>query len=141
MADWWDEFRQQMPVAERWAYFDHAAVAPLSLPAARALTDWADEMTVHGDAHSSELRRRVEQVRQTAARLLGCTAEELAFVPNTTSGLSIIAESFPWQPGENVVLPESEFPSNVHPWRNLASRGVEIRAVPCDIEGCDTDQL
>ena len=25
----WEAFRQQMPIAERFAYFDHAAVAPL----------------------------------------------------------------------------------------------------------------
>ena len=71
MTDWWDEFRQQMPVAEQWAYFDHAAVAPLSLPAARALTDWADEMLVHGDVHSSELRRRVERDAEASLVPLG----------------------------------------------------------------------
>ena len=33
----WDAFRRQMPVTERWAYFDHAAVAPLSGPARAAV--------------------------------------------------------------------------------------------------------
>ena len=137
----WDKLRQQMPVAAQWAYFDHAAVAPLSLPAAQALTDWANEMVVNGDANWSEWHRRVEHVRQTVATLLRCLAEEVAFVPNTTSGLSLIAESFRWQSGDNVVVPAGEFPSNMLPWRNLADRGVEVRVVPCDIEACDTDQL
>ncbi len=137
----WNEFRQQMPAAARWAYFDHAAVAPLSLPAAQALADWANEMAVNGDANWSEWHRRIEHVRQTAATLLTCLADEVAFVPNTTSGLTLIAESFPWQPGDNVVVPASEFPSNMLPWRNLVDRGVEVRVVPCEIEGCDTDQL
>src|SRR5690606_26355061 len=26
---WWSNFRSQMPAARTWAYFDHAAVAPL----------------------------------------------------------------------------------------------------------------
>ena len=56
MSEWWDEFRQQMPVAERWAYFDHAAVAPLSLPAARALADWSNEVTLNGDANFDAAR-------------------------------------------------------------------------------------
>ena len=28
--DIWEELRAAMPVTEKWAYFDHAAVAPLS---------------------------------------------------------------------------------------------------------------
>ncbi len=141
MAEWWDDFRRQMPVAEKWAYFDHAAVAPLSGPAARALSEWASEIASNGDANSSELHHRVVKVRQTAARLLGCADDEIAFVPNTSTGLSLVAESFPWRPGDNVVLPVSEFPSNILPWRNLVSRGVEVRGVPCLLERLETDQL
>ena len=129
MSEWWHEFRRQMPVAERWAYFDHAAVAPLSLPAKQALADWADEVTNNGDANWSEWRKRVGPVRDSAARLLGCQSSEVAFIPNTTSGLSIIAEAFPWQPGDNVVLASGEFPANRNAWRCLIPRGVEVRIV------------
>ncbi len=141
MAEWWEDFRCQMPVAEHWAYFDHAAVAPLSGPAARALSDWASEIANNGDANSRELHHRVEKVRQTAARLLGCASDEIAFVPNTSTGLSLVAESFPWRPGDNVVLPVSEFPSNILPWRNLVSRGVEVRGVSCPLERLEADRL
>ncbi|NQU37589.1 MAG: hypothetical protein HQ526_08370 [Actinobacteria bacterium] len=37
----WEEFRRHMPVAARWAYFDHAAVAPLPASAQKALLRWA----------------------------------------------------------------------------------------------------
>lgn len=143
MSDWWQDFRQQMPVAERWAYFDHAAVAPLSLPAARALADWSNEVTNNGDANWSEWRKRVEPVRKNAAKLLGCQSSEVAFVPNTTSGLSIVAESFPWQAGDNVVLASSEFPANRNSWRCLIPRGVEVRIVESDSgsDVCEIDQL
>lgn len=129
MTVWYEDFRQQMPVAERWAYFDHAAVAPLSGPARRALQNWADEITFNGDAHWSAWRKKVVGVRDSAARLLGCQPGEVAFVPNTTSGLSLIAEAFPWQPGDNVVLASGEFPANRNPWRCLIPRGVEVRIV------------
>ncbi len=129
MSEWWQDFRLQMPVAKRWAYFDHAAVAPLTLSAQQALADWSEEVTLNGDANWSEWRKRVEPVRKNAAILLGCQSSEVAFVPNTTSGLSIIAESFPWQPGDNVVLASGEFPANRNSWRCLIPRGVEVRIV------------
>jgi selenocysteine lyase/cysteine desulfurase len=143
LTDSWHDFRQQMPVAERWAYFDHAAVAPLSLPAARMLADWASEVARNGDANWSEWRKRVGPVRESAARLLGCQSSEVAFVSNTTSGLSIIAEAFPWQPGDNVVLASSEFPANRNSWRGLIPRGVEVRIVESEpgTDVCEIDKL
>jgi selenocysteine lyase/cysteine desulfurase len=132
-----------MPVSERWAYFDHAAVAPLTLPAQRVLTEWANEVAQNGDANWSEWRKRVEPVRKNAAKLLGCQPSEVAFVSNTTSGLSIIAEAYLWQPGDNVVLASGEFPANRNSWRCLIPRGVEVRIVESEpvSDVCEIDRL
>jgi len=81
--------------------------------------------------------RRVERLREVAAHLIGATADEIALVGNTTSGISLIAEGLPWRSGDNVVTLANEFPSNVYPWLNLASRGVETRLVP--VEGVAVD--
>ena len=64
-----------------------------------------------------------------SAQLLNAQTEEIALVPNTTAGIGLVAEGFPWKEGDNAVLPDNEFPSNQYPWLNLISRGVEIRRV------------
>jgi selenocysteine lyase/cysteine desulfurase len=131
-----------MPVAESWAYFDHAAVAPLCEPARRALIEYADDATEHGDTRWLTWSRRVEDIRAAAARLVNVTADEIAFVPNTTAGIALVAEGFPWTAGDNVVTLDNEFPSNQYPWLNLATRGVETRRVPISNEGrIDYDRL
>jgi cysteine desulfurase/selenocysteine lyase len=56
-------------------------------------------------------------------------------VGNTTAGISLVAEGIDWRPGDNVVTLADEFPSNVYPWFNLESRGVETRRVPTDVSG------
>lgn len=129
MADWTD-FRRQMPVTGRWAYFDHAAVAPLSASAQAAICRWAEDLAAHGDAHWKQWSDRVGEVRSLAARLIGAEPAEIALVRNTTEGINLVSEGFPWQPGDNVVVPADEFPSNLFPWMYLASRGVEVRVVP-----------
>src|SRR5207253_2252966 len=73
---------------------------------------------------------RVGEARQRAGRLLNADAHDVAFVPNTTAGVGLVAEGFPWKPGDNVVLPEEEYPSNQYAWLNLAHRGVAVRRVP-----------
>ncbi|GIW90983.1 MAG: cysteine desulfurase [Pirellulaceae bacterium] len=123
-------FRQQMPVARRWAYFDHAAVAPLPQPARVAVEQWAAEAAEEGDTRWPQWVARLEQVRHRAAELVGAHPDEIAFVSNTTSGINLIAEAFPWKNGDNVVVPANEFPSNIYPWMNLERRGVKARLVP-----------
>lgn len=141
LADLTDRFRREMPVADRWAYFDHAAVAPISRPARDALAGWAAESASQGDTAWAQWSRRVAAVRQTAATLLGAAADEVAFVHNTTHGISQIAEGFPWRAGDNVVTLAHEFPSNQYPWLHLGSRGVESRRVEMPDGGLDFDRL
>jgi len=125
----WDDFRRQMPVAAKWAYFDHAAVAPLTDPARAAVAAWAAEAAAEGDTVWHHWSARITEVRRLAARLIDAAAEEIALVGNTTEGITRVAEGYPWQPSDNVVTLDNEFPSNQYPWLNLASRGVETRRV------------
>ena len=123
-----------MPIAGRWAYFDHAAVAPLPEPSRLAMHGQISDQAEHGDVHWPAWRKNVERVRRLGAELMGAAANEVALVRNTTEGIGLVAEGFDWQPGDNVVLPANEFPSNLYPWKQLASRGVEVRLVPVDNE-------
>jgi len=137
----WQRFRQQMPVARRFAYLDHAATAPVSGPASEAVQAWLRQAAELGGAAWPEWEESVNQVRQTAADLIGAAPEEVALVPNTTAGINLVAEGFPWREGDNVVTLANEFPSNQYPWMNLAGRGVETRRVPVEEGRVDLDRL
>jgi selenocysteine lyase/cysteine desulfurase len=126
----WLKLRQAFPVTRRWAFLDHAAVAPLSGPAQAALAEWAAAMADDGGVGYHRWARRVEEVRVLVGRLLNADPLDIAFVKNTSEGIGIVAEGFPWQAGDNVVIAEEEYPANVYPWLNLAGRGVEVRRVP-----------
>jgi selenocysteine lyase/cysteine desulfurase len=130
-----------MPVAERLVYFDHAAVAPLPAPTRDAIQTWLSQATEHGDVLWPQWAARIEQLRATAARMIGALPAEIGLVPNTTTGISLVAEGYPWREGDNVVTLANEFPSNQYPWMNLASRGVETRRVPVDGGVVELDRL
>jgi selenocysteine lyase/cysteine desulfurase len=134
-------FREHFPVTGRWAFMDHAAVAPLSAPARAALLEWADDVVHNGVVTEKRWLARVEEVRRLFARLLGADPLDIAFVKNTSEGVGIVAEGFPWQPGDNVVTALEEYPANLYPWMNLASRGVELRRVPSRLGRVELDDL
>jgi selenocysteine lyase/cysteine desulfurase len=130
-----------MAIAERVAYFDHAAVAPLPAPARDSLRQWVDQAALEGDQAWGQWSRRVEAVRHAAAKLIQADPAEITLVANTTSGIGLVAEGLPWQMGDNAVTLENEFPSNQYPWMNLASRGVELRRVPAPGGVIDLNRL
>ena len=127
----WEALRQtEFPVTERWAYFDHAAVAPLPRRAGNALRAWSDDQERNGVVHWLDWEQRLRALRADLARLIHATTEEIAFVASTTQGIGLVAEGFPWRAGDSVVTAAEEYPSNLYPWLNLASRGVTLRTVP-----------
>jgi cysteine desulfurase / selenocysteine lyase len=137
----WEEFRREMPAAVEWAYFDHAAVAPIPRPTADAMTRWADEAAEFGGAIWPKWKSVRESLRSQAAQFVGAELDEMALVRSTTEGINLVAEGFPWQPGDNVVTLADEFPSNLYPWMNQGRRGVETRRVATDDGRVDLNRL
>src|SRR5262245_29130387 len=116
----WNDVRTQFPVTQNWAFFDHAAVAPLTKAAGEAIGGYVKDLTENGDANEPQWVKRVGDVRGLVARLLNAEATDVAFIPNTSSGVGYVAEGFPWQSGDNIVIAAEEYPANVYPWMNLS---------------------
>ncbi len=127
--------RNQMPVTEQYAYFDHAAVGPLPKLAASKISSYAFTARDHGDAKWLDWSAQLGTLRNQLAQLVGSDSSEIALVGSTTQGLNIVAQGFPWQEGDNVVVPSNEFPSNSLPWKQLNRRGVQFRSVPVPDSG------
>jgi len=128
------EIRSLFPVVRECVFLNHAAVSPLSTRAADAIRRHVRDVEQFGNAHSAQWDQMAETARHAAARLINANADEIAFVKNTTEGISFVANGLRWQPGDNVVTTNVEFPANVYPWLNLRDRGVEVRMVP-EIDG------
>ena len=72
----------------------------------------------------------LDQFHQTVARLLGTHADNVSFQRNTTEAMSLIADGYPFEPGDEVISYVHEYPANHYPWRNLARRGVRLVELP-----------
>lgn len=137
----WMALRSEFPVTRQWAYFDHAAVAPISVRAQQALAEWAADLAEHGHLHESRWLKRIEEVRGYAGRLIGADPLDIAFIKNTSEGIGIVAEGLSWQAGDNVVTAAEEYPANLYPWMNLARKGVELRRVEARQRRIELDDL
>jgi len=118
---------REFPVRRSLVYFNHAAVAALPRRVARAISAHNENARDRGAADWRRWYAAIEEARGKAARFIGAKAAEIAFLPNTSWGLNLVALAFPWKQGDNVVSDDMEFPSNAYPWLALEKRGVECR--------------
>lgn len=126
----WELIRRQFPVANNYIYFNHAAIAPMSVNVKERITACMQKYCDYGIVCNQEFLRTVEHTRKLAGRLIDAEPSQIAFVKNTTQGLLLAANGIRWQKGDNVVVPEREFPANIFPWLNLVKKGVEVKFVP-----------
>ncbi len=135
-----EELRQEFPLTEELAYLDHAATSPLPGRTRAAMTSFVEARRFVRRAWE-EYETLDQDLRQSLGQLINASPEEIALVQNTAEGINIAAHAIPFQPGDNVVFCDMEYPANVYPWLNLERRGVEARIVPHREGGLALDDL
>lgn len=125
--------RQAFPIAQRLIYVNHASISPMPLPAVQAMQAAVarlghDPMSFYTpDSGYGDLFATFAQ--EMGALINAASPDEIVSVTATSNGLNAVAQAIDWQPGDNVVLADVEFPSNVYPWMALERRGVATRLV------------
>lgn len=117
---------EQFPVLNQWGFFNHAGVSPLPRLAVDALERYAAEASV-GAYLNTTWFADIDRLRRSAAALLNANHEEIAFVKNTSEGISIVANGVDWQWGDRIVTTAVEYPANVYPWmETVRGRGTKL---------------
>jgi selenocysteine lyase/cysteine desulfurase len=120
--------RALFPMTERVVYLNHAAIAPPPVPTIEAVMAQIKDVAENGTLHYRNWVMVKERARKLAAEMIGAQSHQLAFMRNTSDGLSTIANGLHWKAGDNIVTFRREFPSNIYPWLRLREAlGVEVR--------------
>lgn len=120
----------EFPLRPDLIYLNHAAVAPWPKRCAEAVQRFTQENVTTGALNYPRWNTTEQQLKQRLATLLNApSVDDIALLKNTSEALSVVAYGLDWQPGDNVVISDQEFPSNRIVWESLATRGVQIRRV------------
>ncbi len=134
------EMRDLFPIARRYAYLDHASIAPLATPVRTTMDVFLTRQSEEPFDLDHWERLRI-QVRSRIAELIETRPEAIAFTKNTTSGLGLVAAGLDWKAGDNIVGVAGEFPANIYPWLGLNDRGITLRLCPHDAGRVDPDAV
>ena len=133
--------RRLFPATAGRAYFNTAAVGLASRRLAGTYHEFIDEWAAAGLDYSRG-EQAAGKARSAVARLIGADAGDIALIPSVSSAAGLVAAQFgPAGQGESIVIGQREYSSNHFPWRQLASKGYDIRQVPFRNGGLEPDDI
>ncbi|WP_292373860.1 cysteine desulfurase [Methanosarcina sp. UBA411] len=131
--------REDFPVLKEVVYLDSTATTQTPIPAVEAMVEYFYRYAGnHGrGAHrlAREATNRYEDARETVARFLNAEPSKTVFTKNTTEGINLIANSYPWEAGDHIVTTVLEHHSNLLPWLRLQKKGVQVTVLSPNSEG------
>src|SRR5260370_42125298 len=112
------EMRALYPITGRYAYLDHAAIAPLATPVRSTMEVFLARMTEE-PFDLTHWERLLGQERSRVEELLSVGPASIAITENTTTGLGLVAARLDWDAGGTLLSIDPELPSTLAPWIGL----------------------
>lgn len=126
-------FRARFPMLERTVYLASCSLGARSIDLDAALAGMLEDMAL--GAPWERFEAAADETRRRFAGLIGARADQVALVPNASTGAYQVASTMAWRRRPVVVYAGAEFPSLAHVWLAQRARGAEVRAV--DASGHD----
>ena len=127
------------------------------LPCQRHLFDLSDEVAYLNGAYMSPQLRHVEatgiqalkrksqpyniqvedffepvdELKMAYSKLINCSSpDRIAIIPSVSYGMAAVAQNLNLSPGDNIVIPFEQFPSNYYAWEKVAqANGATIKTI------------
>lgn len=115
-------------------HFNNAGSSLMPIPVSDALHRYLrSEENIGGYETEALYHDSLENIYRSAADLINCSSDEIAYVENATRAWDLVFYSFKFKPGDKILTTLAEYGSNVVAYIQQAKRfGVEIVFVPND---------
>jgi selenocysteine lyase/cysteine desulfurase len=129
-----EEFRSHFPMLAGTVYLNSCSLGARSAELDAALAAMLTALTEPGAWR--EFEQQAQQAREQFAALIGARADQIALVPNASTGAYQIASTVGLRDRPKIVVSRDEFPSASHVWLAQRGRGAEVVHVNgADYEG------
>ncbi|MFB6302935.1 MAG: aminotransferase class V-fold PLP-dependent enzyme [Haloferacaceae archaeon] len=139
-----EDLRADIPVCERGVYLNTGASGPAPRRVVEATTGFVEHHEYEAPIGEGAYRVAYEtfdEARAAVAAFLGADPDEIALTQSTADGISRVAASLDWNPGDVVVRTDLEHAAGVLPWWHLQRQGVETRVLETEAGRVDLDAL
>ena len=116
-------------------YLNSASIGPMPSRSVAVLAACNRDRAKPGLWPVERLNTILSESRWLSARLINAAEDEIALMPNTTTGLNVAARALPLGAGDVVLTFDGEFPSNIYPYLVRGGEGIVLERIPRTVEG------
>lgn len=124
-------FRSLVPLVadDKITYVNASDQPPSNLIIHGAIAKFTSE-ALYNTHPKPQWQSAVEETRELVGRYINADSSSVAFTRDTTEALGCFIRSLTFEPGDNVVVLDTEHPNHVYGWMALRRAGLEVRQVP-----------
>ena len=113
-------------------FLNHGSFGSCPRPVLLAQQAWRDRMEADPiDFFVRQLEGHLDAARSEVAAFVGAIPQHLAFVPNATTAVSSVLRSLRFEPGDELLTNDQEYPSSVYALRDVVQRsGAKLVIAP-----------
>jgi cysteine desulfurase / selenocysteine lyase len=132
-----NRLREETPACRELIHFNNAGASLQPQPVIEAvLQHLLLEQRLGGYEAAEAQQEACEHFYQAVAGLLNCNPREVAYAENSTRAWNLLLHAIPFEPGERIIIGESEYASNYLALLDLAHRHqVSIEVINNDAHG------
>ena len=126
----WNSVRAEFPALANWTYLNTATYGQVPR---RGVEANAGHFAHRDDQACSDFLTFYDEAdafRAPIASLIGAVPDDIAYIPNSSTALGMLAAGIDWRAGDNVVTLADEFPNCLYLPALIERHGVEFREVP-----------
>ena len=121
----WAEIRAEFPSLQGRTFLNTATFGQLPRRTKEAALAHFDRRDKTAALDFLEWFDDLDKTRALIARLIHCTADDIAFVPNAGYALALAISSISWEAGDELLTLHHEFPNQLYGHASVGARGVE----------------
>jgi selenocysteine lyase/cysteine desulfurase len=127
----WKTYYENYPVNQELIWLNNCGTTPVGRRTITDVTRYLEAYSKQGVFNElekySNVKRRITEI---LSQLLNCHSEEIGIIHNTSEGINFISQGLDLHRGEEILLLENEYPSNVYPFQHWEEKGIHLKFIP-----------
>ena len=127
----WEKIAANFPVTNQYIWLNSAGYFPAGKHITNAVNEFLQTYAGHGIKNPGHQFSTIHsKIKSVLAGLLGCSPDDVALIHNTAEGINFISHGLKLAAGDEILLLEQEYPSNIYPWEHWEKKGITLSSIP-----------
>jgi len=123
------DYKKEFSSFDGKVWLNAASEGPLPIVAQKALAEAVEWKSKPYLLTNAKFASTVVELKDSIGKLINVPSHDVILANSASYGLHILANGIRWQAGDEVLLMQNDFPTDILPWLALEKRGVKVRQI------------